>query len=432
MSGKPVESKLKFNNKGLLTEDSKKALIDHVRAEIKMNARVPWNHDHTRSNAKASWAFNPEYLEYDGYGVGPTRQVILEDEVEFYHPEVTSSLHMYAPAINPDQGLYVYQIYPGTDKTAPILIWGNLIPRDEKFQDRLHLTMIHEEDYGKFIKRSDVRTVTRKYDGASCYFTGSGDISKKHSFKFFGPRRSRVTGHRIEYTYKVPEMCDKGATHQASGMGELLFWKRTLLGNVLAIAGIRRGYEFLAWKYLSASEIGGILNSNKVRPHNVFPEFRMYRIDNWDGEDVHNLPFFENRALQEHLINDCSCDCWKIVKLVKPHINKSWEGLVGIPKGMSVNDGLKIKWKGDAQDWRIDSIDFYLSDKQNIAGIVRCTSLESGKQFNLGPGQVGNVDRCMSMLESPENWIGVVLKTKSFGDQEGRAAKVIDIHLDKE
>jgi hypothetical protein len=154
-------------------------------------------------------------------------------------------------------------------------------------------------------------------------------------------------------------------------------------------------------------------------------------MDKWDGQDVHSLPFFENRALQEHLVNDCPCPNWKVVKLVKPHINKSWEGMVSVPEGMSINDGYKIKWKGDAQDWKIDSVEFYLSDKQNIAGIVKCTSLESGKHFNLGPGQIGNADRCMSMIESPSSWEGVVLKVKSFSNIEGRASKVVDIHMDK-
>lgn len=429
VSGKPFEKDLKFNNQGRLTEASKQLLLDHVRAEIAKNSRVPWNHDHTISNAKMDWSYDPTLEDTNGYGAGPTRQIIAEDTVEFYHPEVTSSLHMYAPLLNPNQGLYIYKIYEGNGKSAPILIFGNLIPRDENFKDRLHLTMIQEKDYkSDFLRRVDRGTITRKYDGASAYFVGSGEIEKGHSFKVFSPRMSKVTGHRIEYTYKCPELATNGAEHKAIGMGEMLFWKPTAIGRLFGFFGMR-GPEFSNWRYLSAAEIGGILNSNQTRPRNVFPEFRVYRIDKFEGKDTHSLPFFDNRAIQNFLVNKLDSRFWKVVSIVRPQHNKSWEGLVGVPEGESINNGLKVKWWADANDWEVLSQELEITPKGNIGGVVWFKSLESGKEFKLGPGGLGDVDRQTQFLH--DNMIGKVFKVHSRNGHEGRAAKIVDDHLDK-
>lgn len=429
VSGKPFENQLKFNKQGLLTEASKEILLNHVRSEIAKNARVPWNHDHTISNAKASWAYDESLAQVQGYGAGPTRQVIAEDTVEFYHPEVTSSLHMYAPLLNPDQGLYIYKIYEGNGKSAPILIFGNLIPRDEKFQDRLHLKMIQEEDFkSDFLRRVDHATITRKYDGASAYITSTGEIEKGHSFKVFSPRMSSVTGHRIEYTYKVPELATNGAAYKAQGMGELMFWKPGLVGFVLYSFGWR-GPEHIAWDYLPATGVAGILNSNKTRPRNVFPELRLYRIDKFEGENTFGLPFASNRILQSRLVTNLDQRFWKVVKLVRPTKNTNWEGLVGVPEGLSINDGLKCKWWADANDWEVISQELEITKKGNIGGVVWFRSLESNKEFKLGPGGLGDVDKQLQFLN--DNMIGRVFKVHGRNGHEGRAAKIVDEHLDK-
>src|SRR5574343_350622 len=109
VSGKNI-GPIKYNSKGLLTDASKQVLLEHLRSEIRNNSRVVHNHDHTLSNSRMNWKYNPELSNVEGYGSGPTRQIILQDKCEFYHPEVKSSLHIYAPLINPDQGLYIYQI----------------------------------------------------------------------------------------------------------------------------------------------------------------------------------------------------------------------------------------------------------------------------------------------------------------------------------
>lgn len=58
VNGKPVESQIKYNNKGELTQISKDALINHLRAEVANNSRMVWNHDHTLTNARSNWLYD--------------------------------------------------------------------------------------------------------------------------------------------------------------------------------------------------------------------------------------------------------------------------------------------------------------------------------------------------------------------------------------
>lgn len=418
VSGKTVENDIKFNSKGVLTEASKNALMQHIRNEIFKNSRIPQNLDHSLSNAKCTWYNNDRS---NGYGSGFTRQIVSKSKVEFYHTHLTSSLHMYAPIITPHQGLYFYKIYNGK---VPISIWGRLIPRDHSFEDRLHLKLLTG------MKNDKNYISTRKYDGASIYFTTTGE-----GFKFFSPRISKITGHRIEYTYKLPELAEKGfgpiepnRVGHTTGMAEVLFYRQTFLGKCWSELFDRKGPENLCWNYLTSTEIGGILNSHSIRPLNVFPEIQIYRIDKFINSNVTNTSFLENRKLQLKLskINKY----FNVVKIVKK-VNKKWEGLVTVHKNESVNNGYKIKERGDLYDWRIDNIKLYFSEKGNIAGIIECTSLDSGKKFNLGPNQIGNNIRCRSIIENPDEWIGLVFKVHGFNGHEGRAVKVKEIHLDK-
>jgi hypothetical protein len=406
VSGKPVERKIQYNNKGLLTEESKKALIAHIQKEIAKNARVPQNHDHTISNARCSWKFDPDDSS-TGYGSGKTRQIVIQDKVEFYHPEVKSSLHIYAPVLNKHQGLYLYQIYPGKNNSAPILIFGNLIPLDDNYKDRLHLKLIPSLD--EFKSKVDVKTTTIKEDGASCYFSSNGQ-----GFKFFSPRFSIVTGHRVEYTYKIAELADKGHPLSPQGMGELLFYKKFL------------------WikHYLSAAEIGGILNSYQVRPSYIYPDIKVYRMDKWNNKSVIDLPFFKNRKLQNKMVSNLK-GFWSVVRLAKPKKNNYIEGYVATIKDSSILDGSKVKFKDNEFDWKIDSINLSITDKNRIAGVINCTSLESGKQYNLGPGSIGTQEECIQMINKPLNYVGKVIKVSGYRQHEGRAAKIVAYHLDK-
>lgn len=423
VSGKPFENDLKFNSQGMLTENSKEILLNHLRHEIGKNARVPQNLDHSLTNARMSWPNQPELAEHSGYGYGPTRQVIAEQDVEFYHPHVHSSVHLYAPLLNPNQGLYLYQLYPGDAKRAPIDIFGTLEPLPEKhYHDRLHMTLIQPEDFqSKFVDKINKLTTTRKYDGASCYFSSNGQ-----GFKFFSPRTSAVTGKQIEYTYKLCELADVGHQAHPVGMAELMFWKKTIPLPF-------RGVEGLTWKYLEATEIGGILNSNSIRPRGIHPELRVYRMDKWNGVDTCFLPFFENRTIQCEMIRSLP-NYWKTVDLKAPvqtNHTMGYEGFVGVPEGLSVNDALKVKWWGDAYDWQIIENSFSLSEKGNIQGVITFKSFESNKTFNMGPGQIGSFDTCMTLLNARDKVIGMVAKVHGRNGHEGRAAKLVDWHLDK-
>ncbi len=431
ITGKPVENKIRFNSKGELTQESKDALIAHLKTEIGNNSRVAQNLDHTIANAKCSWLVGEYGLGETRYGSGLTRQLVAESDVEFYHHQVRTSEHLYAPLISGAQATYLYQIYPSNDvRDTPILIWGKLNPITLKFKDRLHLKLIQPEELEKFQGRIDVRTNTRKYDGASCHFhsnTGQG-------FKFFSPRLSKETGTNVEYTFKVPELAEQGHPSKPVGMGEMLFWRRTPAGLFLKEFTDWRGPEWLTWRYLPASEIGGILNSHAVRPRDIRPELRVYRIDRWNGVDVYNMPFWENRILQIFMTSHLNSDSWKVVSLARPIRNsrtERWEGFVGVPDGMSVNDGLKLKWWGDTNDWEVIRNELSISDKGNIQGVMWFKSLESGREFKLGPGQIGSFDQCMSLVESSNKCIGMVAKVHGRQGHEGRAAKIVDWHTDK-
>lgn len=427
VSGKPVENEIRYNYKGELTEASKKALLEHLRSEIAQNARVAQNLDHTIANAKCSWLVGEPGIS--GYGSGLTRQLVTEGDVELYHRRVRSSEHIYVPQLFGSQGTYLYQIYPGTDTGVPILIWGKLIPRDERYKDRLHLKLVQPEELETtYQRRIDERTNTRKYDGASTYFSSNGE-----GFKFFSPRYSKETGRRIEYTYKVPELCEQGHRAKPAGMGELMFWRRSGVGRLLYGATGLRGPEHLCWDYVPASEVGGILNGDSVRPREIHPEVRIYRIDRWNGIDTYSFPFFANRELQEALRAECR-GAWEVVARARPvrgRVSNGWEGFVGVPEGGSVNDGLKVKWWGDEADWEVIGNDLSLSEKGNIQGVLRFRSLESGREYNLGPGQIGSFDDCMLLLDAKQDAIGLVAKVHSRQGHEGRASKLVSWHLDK-
>lgn len=427
ITGKPVENKIRYNHKGELTEEAKKALMNHLKTEISGNSRVAQNLDHTIANAKCSWLVGDPGIS--GYGSGLTRQLVSEGDVEFYHHKVRSSEHIYVPKLFGSQGTYLYQIYPGTDTGVPILIWGKLIPRDENFKDRLHLKLIQPEEFEtKYKGKINESSNTRKYDGASCHFTSNGQ-----GFKFFSPRFSRETNHRIEYTFKVPELAEVGHPAKPQGMGEMLFWKRTGLGRLSAGLMDWRGLEGPFWNYLSASEIGGILNNNNVRSRHVYPEIRIYRIDRWNKANTYDLEFFSNRLLQHALMYDLK-GAWKVVARTRPVRNpatNSWEGFVGVPEGQSVNNGLKVKWWGNANDWEVIKNELSLSEKGNVQGVIWFRSQESGRKFKLGPGQIGSFDANMALLEANDKVVGAVAKVHGRQGHEGRAAKVVEWHLDK-
>lgn len=406
-----VYEQLRFNRQGMLTGESQKILINFLRDEINNNSRIPQNLDHTLSNARASWVGGSR--EDVHYGAATTRQVILEEEVDVYKAHHNGPIEFYAPSINPDRGMYIYRLYKGADGRAPICVWGNLKSNPPPLEDRLHLKLQHPEDMEKVNGKADMSTSTAKYDGSSAYIV----IDKKGT-TVWSPRQSVRTGEQIEYTFKLGDLANVRSDERIIAMGEVLFTQRRLLPTGRAI-------------YLPQAVGGGILNSNAVTPRHVKPEVRLYRVDSVGRIKTIDQPFWENRRLQE-LVAD-KHDMLNVVELMSPEkaSRLGFEGFVVVPPGGSVNDGFKVKWWMDEVDWRIDNVSFLPGPRGGLAGVVHCTSLESGKKFKLGPGQVGDRELTEQMMSRPQDYEGVVLKVRSRHGHEGRASKVLSIHQDK-
>lgn len=408
-------AQLRYNNQGMLTENSKKLLINHVRSEIANGARVPQNLDHSTANARSSWTGGDPTGK--NYGDGRTRQVISESTVNVYKTGDGHPIELYAPVLNPDRSQYIYEIYSGEGRTAPILIWGNRTHQPPKLEDRLHLKMIDEE---KLVLKADMSTATAKYDGSSAYI-----VITKDGTTVWSPRTSKVTGDQIEYTFKLDGVANtrtEGGTIVA--MGEVLFKPRQTRWD--------RWRNSDPNAYFSSASGGGILNGHDLTPDEVQPEIRLYRVDRIGRTNTRDLPFWENRVLQEDVAR-LNPEVFKVVELMDPNTANaaSFEGVVVIPEGGSVNDGYKMKWTMDPHDWRIDKVDFHPGERGGMAGVVHATSLESGKEFKLGPGQMGDRELTQHMMDNPELYEGTVIKVTSRRGHEGRASKVQEIHTDK-
>lgn len=444
-----VYEQIRYNSDGYLTQDSKKLLLEFLREEVDNNTRIPQNLDHSITNTKATWLASDvkptrpdkeelvaptlmpwvpdrirntdwfqtvEKRRAPGYGAGDTRQVVLEDTIDIIKAHHHGPFEFYAPKLNFHRGMYVYRLYPGSETRAPILIWGNLQHNPPSLEDRLHLRFIQPEDIEKMIARSDPETSTAKYDGSSCYVV----INSKGT-TVWSPRESKATGQQIEYTYMLKDIATTTSDETIIGMGELMFHKPTPF------------WEFRERKeFLPQATAGGLLNANRVLPKGIRPEIYLYRIDKIGRNKTIDLPFWENRVLQEQ-VAELDPEHLKVVELMSPEKAKfeGFEGVVMVPPEESVVNGFKTKWWRDPDDWRIDSVDFEPGPRGGIAGVVWATSLESGKKFKLGPGQVG--DRALNerMMERPEEYIGSVIQVQSRHGHEGRAAKVLGFHQDK-
>lgn len=406
-------AQLKYNKDGMLTENSRQAILNHLRTEIANNSRVPQNIDHTKTNARYSWVGGDPAAKH--YGAAKTRQVVLETDVEIYKAYHNGPIEFYAPAINSNRSMYLYRLYRGDSKRAPILIWGNRSHKPPKLYDRLHLKMIHPENIDDLKARADLNTSTAKYDGSSCYF-----VITKDGTTVWSPRQSVVTGEQIEYTFKIDGIAGVTSPNGETivGMGELLFKKKSY-------------NPFRKHNYLPSSTGSGILNSNSVVPKNIQPEIRIYRIDKIGKHYVGDQDFWSNRELQLEVSK--LHDNLKVVELMDPDTasDKGYEGVVVIPQNASVNEGFKLKWWADPSDWRIDKVEFCPGDKGGVAGVAWMTSLESGKTFKLGPSQMGDQTLTRHMMDNPELYEGSVVKVNSKRGHEGRASKVIGFHDDK-
>lgn len=409
ISGKPIESILRFNKDGSLTAASKGLLMDFVRLELKNHARFAQNIDHTPANARSSW-LRPTS---GGYGSGNTRQIVHESDMEVISIDRGdgSTAKIYAPGIDKHRMLFLHKLYPGTGKKAPIVIFGAMKSDSPAFSDRLHLSKA--ENMEEFRRKVDPSTVTIKEDGASTHFT----ISEKGA-TFWSPRISKETGERIQYTGKLPELARLVAKSRTSGMGELKFRVKFNL------------FDPHTWsqRELSAAEIGGVLNSDSIRPRWLEPSVSVYRIDIASGRQV-SMDFHINRGVQESLKLN------RIRPVRKARLDRSnadgIEGLVGIPNGKTILDGIKVKFWGDTDDWTVVRNGLKFGPRGAMAGTVDFVSMSTGKEFKLGPGQLGDNETCMSLMDAGESIIGRVAKVVSKRGHEGRSARFDSWHSDK-
>lgn len=414
IKGKP---KIAFRN-GILTEDARKELLNYLKGEIARNSRVAQNLDHSSEEAQCFWKVGENGI--NGYGSGTTRQLVAEGDVEI-------GRRIYAPLIDSHHGLYIHQLYQGEKNKAPICIFGTIDTKDMDFEDRLHLKLTR--DLEVFKGKVDPSTAARKYDGASAYFVSDGK-----TVRLFSPRVSSVTGKRIEYTWKAPEIEKTAIPGRPVGIGEFLIWKRNWLGKLLNEFGIR-GPEGIAWNYLTSNQIGGVLNANQVRPRDLLPELRLYRVDSWVTSDnrrqpVSDLSFDENRAIQKSISRHNPLFI-KVVDLHPPEQVEGWEGIVGVPHGHSINKGVKLIFTGGINDWLVVKNNMHVNDRGNVEGAILFRSLDSGKEFNLGPGQIGDRKFTNTLISLGDRLNGAVAKVESKRGHEGRSSRFAGWHLDK-
>lgn len=401
-----LKERLFFNREGCLTFKSKILILDHLRGEITKGARVPQNLDHSPEQSIFGWVNGGS--EQNGYGAGKTRQIVHQSFVDVF--KIGNAVEFYAPKINKHRSMYIYQLSAGSDKKAPILIWGNKSNHPPKFEDRLHLKSLDPNsiDTETLSEKVDWETSTAKYDGSSAYLV----ITPKGATAW-SPRNSKTTGEQIEYTHKLTGLADVRSEQTIVTMAEILFTDE--YGS-----------------YLKGAKISGILNTNDVLPTDVYPEIRLYRVDRVGKLHTHDTPFWVNRELQQHVSN-LSPELIKPAELMTPHQAKKMglEGVVVVPPEKSVVDGFKIKWWRDPNDWRIDKVKFKLGASGRVAGVVSCTSLDSGRQFNLGATAIGNEYLTKHMMDNADLYEGSVLKVNSRHGHEGRSAKVVGFHDDK-
>jgi len=409
VSGKPVESEIKFNKDGILTEKSKTALISHIKAEIANNSRVPQNYDHDHDEARMSWYKGDiDGPESGTYGSGLTRQVISIEDIEVLkiYDGPGQNVEIYAPSLNSNHLVYIHKLYPGDEKTAPITIFGSMTSTIEDKFGKLHLK--YEKDLELYKSLIDPSTNTEKIDGSASAI----HIGPK-STRVFSHRTSKETNKPIEYTGKLGDLIQLKGNIDA--YGEIVFEEKNIFGQ---------------WNRLPSAKISGILNSNKVLPDNIKPKLYLYRIDKYNGEVVSNLGFWENRKIQEEIIK--LHPTLDIVPLAKIEEKKDIEGYVGVPFGKSINDGIKFKFADENQDLIIKEVNFEIGPTgKAIAGVLICEDDKTGLLYNMGSGQMGNHKFCKEIMEHPNDFIGKVFVTNGLRGTAGRALKFDHWHDDK-
>lgn len=415
VSGKEVENKIKFDKEGVLTNDSKEALMDHIRTEISGNSRVVHNLDHTIGSANSCWYSHD--IGPRGYGEGRTRQQVFRGKAEVLSVDEGpgGTLKLFIPGLYKNSIVYVHKLYtPIKDKrSAPILIMGKISKPNITHNNSISLR--RAPDRGSFLSKVDPKTITLKEDGASTFFR----IDSK-GMRLFSPRIGK-DGDPIEYTHKVPELMRVKCSDNVAGVGELLFYKK-----------------FIPWKPdtwlmkdLSAAQIGGVLNKQDIRDPGLLVRLVVYRVDKWGKDKIIDLPYQDNRLFQMRV---AALDGHGNIQIPMPvfyvdSLDNSIEGYVGVAPGGNINNAYKFKMWGDPQDWEVIGNSFTLNDNGNIQGVINFRY--NGKEYNMGPGSIGSKEFCKSLISQGDGIIGKVAKVKGRVGHDGRAAQFIEWHNDK-
>jgi hypothetical protein len=417
VSGKPVESEIKYH-KGKLTQNSIKALMKHLKDEINNNSRVPQNWDHNPEEAQMTWLKGQGPTE--GYGSGETRQIIHESEVQVLKVGTNEGQvsEMYAPGISPKRRVYTHKLYHGTEKKAPILIFGTMTKKAPKFMEKPDLKYIQGEDVDKFLAKTDRSCDTIKEDGAACHV-----YIDEHGTKVFSPRESVETKDKIEYTGKIPNVANVKCSDYVDDT-----FKIKAMGEFIA-------YHPDGTKF-TVNEVAGLLNSDALVPEGVKTQILLYRMDEWKKTNGQDLDFWESRSILEQIASAYD-DSVEVVAL-KPWSKSQTdgdEGTVGIPHGGNLWNAYKLKWRDEPLDLEVIEVGFKpgpssTPDAIKIAGELLCKD-KDGDTFKIGPGQFGNREECLEVMNNPKAFIGRVMCTEGLRGHKGRSLKFRHWHQDK-
>lgn len=401
------------NRYGKLTQHSREYLVNILRNEYKNGAWLAQTTDHTPEEARTSWS-DHEYS--DGYGAGEMREVLLDSDVDVYKTGNTIEYRDWD--LNPHKNAYVFGLMepkPGV-RNARILKLGFKEHNDPKFFDRLHLKPhIGTKEFSRFKKLvGEEGIVTLKEDGASLYF----ETTPKGT-KYYSPRISKQTGHRLNYDAKVRDLITVSSVESrcnVTGMGELNY------------IDTRTG------RTLTAHETGGILNTDAPLPHHIKPVITIYRIDRIGRKDVHSEPYDTNLDRIRNFVSAVPHSGIRAPRTLDweeaQEVAKHHEGLVGVPKNASILDGRKYKPRHDLYDWTVEAIELKPGQKGGLAGVVWFYG-QNGQRYKIGASSLGSREEAEAIMRDPDKYIGRVAKVSCYKGHEGRAPKLEQWHLDK-
>jgi hypothetical protein len=399
---------LRYNREGWLTQDSQKTLIEFWRREFRLGkgAWLAQSTDHRPHEARMQWAGAENGVT--GYGAGSLRQVLADDAVTV--STLGTAVEWIDPKIDRHRKAYAFKIMKEGEKRS-VNILGVGLKENPKAPAFEKLSLKYDDDIEKFMRLvGEDGIYTIKYDGASVYFRITRDGTH-----FWSPRTSKVTGAHIMYDSKVRDWITVASDIPIEGQGEFLAY--------------RNGQA------LSAAEIGGLLNGHDPIPPNIDIRLVVYRVDRLGRSTV----LHEAYEGHEHHLSGVAAlhQDWSPPERVPGSagsiraIAGTQEGVVGTPRGASLFDaGRKLKIRGDTQDWTVESVDLSQGENGGIAGVVWFVA-ENGRRYKVGGGPLGPMERREAMLKDPKAFEGRVYRVAWHKGHVGRAAHVLDEHVDK-